>query len=184
MNTTELSDMTDENHNRRHADEVSLRQTQEMPVTPERLDAVYPEVRCRPEHDCSNPAECICDAIHAADIKGSLATTLRDVPAIDEAKPAPIMMSCPECEGTGNVAPPPLSGDPQDALYSECYECEGFGEVKSECSTCWENVEVELVEGRPMCEECAEDFYRKDREARKLAYEEDRRDGSRGERME
>jgi hypothetical protein len=142
MNTTELSDMTNENHNRRHADEVSLRQTQEMPVTPERLDAVYPEVRCRPEHDESTPAECIAFAVDAMEIRSDVSTTLRDVPAIEDDEE----------------------------------EVEEDGEEETLCDCGRPAVLFWVSRGSRECERCAK--------AHRESIEEDRRDGSRGERVE
>ena len=64
---------------------TNLRTTQTVEITDAKLDAVYPEIRlARRDDDYSTPAECVCDAVDAANIKCSLATTLRDVPAIDD----------------------------------------------------------------------------------------------------
>lgn len=64
---------------------ASNRTTQTVEITDAMLDTVYPEIRLSRRHDdISTPAECICDAVDASAIKGALATTLRDVQAIDD----------------------------------------------------------------------------------------------------
>jgi hypothetical protein len=72
-------------HLRRRLDEASLRRTQVIPVTPERLDAVYPEIRCRPPVVSSVPAEIIADTIDAAAIRTGMADT-QETPAVHDSK--------------------------------------------------------------------------------------------------
>ena len=62
-----------------------MSQTQEMPVLDSTLDAAFPEIRLARRHDdISTPAECICDAIHAAEIRGELATTSPELEAVED----------------------------------------------------------------------------------------------------
>jgi DnaJ-class molecular chaperone len=68
-------------------------------------------------------------------------------------KPAPVVLTieCEACEGMGNVADPPRSGDPQDDVYQECHECGGDGEVPAFCA-CGEPATVALSSG------CQDDY--------------------------
>lgn len=64
---------------------MDLRKTQTVIITDAKLDDVFPEIRLARRHDdCSTPTECICDAIHAAEIRGELATTSAELEAVED----------------------------------------------------------------------------------------------------
>lgn len=124
---------------------MDTNQTREIEIPDDLLAAVFPDTT-RPEAEPISMFELATDAIRVREIKGELARTQADLPALE--------MECDACEGTGNEADPPLSRDPQDMVYIECRACDGFGRVPATCEECGTTVGVSMVDGNRICAGC------------------------------